>query len=153
MNRTRIALLALLLTVSQLGCDQSPLSPSERRQLALARVRWAQHGGPDYTVESRVSCFCPPEWSYWTRLTVRGGQVVQVEAAELFPFGLMPSISGWQTVEEIFTLIATPEPDVVRDMALKFDAQLGYPLEVRITCRQNILDCGSLREMRNLRIP
>lgn len=153
MSRARTGLLALLLTMPQLGCDQSPLSPSERRQLELARARWAQHGGPDYTVESRASCFCPPDWSNWTRVTVRGGVVVQVEAVDPLPGAPTPSIPGWPTVEEVFASISNANSEYIRELTVRFDPDFGYPLEVGTICKPEVLDCGGVREMRNLRIP
>ncbi|HLB55548.1 MAG TPA: DUF6174 domain-containing protein [Gemmatimonadales bacterium] len=152
-SQSRIALLVVLLVAPIPACSEGPLSPGQRHQLELARARWARGGSSDYTVESRIACFCPPHLSYWTRLTVRAGQIISTEPVEPLPDGIESSTLGWQTVDEVFAVIGSLDSDMIRAVTLRFDPVLGYPLEVRITCHENIQDCGVVREMRSLQLP
>ena len=152
MIRPGIGLAALILATAS-GCGDGPLSPSQRLQLAEARARWADGGSGDYTVEGRISCFCPSHLLLWTRLTVRAGQIVAAEPVEPPPDGIEPSLLGWRTVEEAFGMIEGFDSSVIRSVKLRFDSELGYPLEIRVTCHSNITDCGVVEEMRNLRFP
>jgi hypothetical protein len=151
--RLRLApLLAVVVLGGLSGCDDDhPLSSSEQRALAQARARWDANGGLNYTVESRIICFCPPQLAQWTRLTVRAGVVVEAVPVESLPDGLEPMLQGWQTVEELFEIIASPS-SVVANIDVTFDPTLGYPTSTAITCGPQIADCGSTRELRNLRI-
>ncbi|HVT38511.1 MAG TPA: DUF6174 domain-containing protein [Gemmatimonadaceae bacterium] len=143
---------ALILTIVACAGD-GPLSPGFARDVASARARWTQRGSADYTVESRVLCFCPSHMRFWSRLTVRGGAVVAAEFAEPVPSVYMESLLGWSTVEEVFSAAASASRDsIVRQLTGRFDAELGYPLEMAISCRQTALDCGVTYQMRNLRL-
>lgn len=150
MTRFRVALVTLVLAVSSGGCD-SPLSPEEGA-LARARAQWAQRGGENYTVESRVACFCPAYMNPWTELTVWNGTVIRAKPLEDLPEGWEPSTAGWQTVEELFDVIELGQgAPLIIDVDAAFDPSLGYPLRVSITCNETVADCESIREMRNLR--
>lgn len=132
------------------ACSSAPLSPNERRELELAEARWAQHGGLHYTVESRILCFCPPDLTQWTRLTVEGGEVVAADAVEPALFPEESSLSAWRTVEELFETLRNHSGDYLKDLEVTFDATLGYPLKVNIICDDNVQDCGTRIELRNL---
>ena len=134
------------------GCGDGPLSPAEQRQLAAARERWAQQGAPDYTVESRILCFCPPHLAVWTRLTVHGGVVVAAEPVEPAPAWVASSLLGWHDVEELFEIIGSDQGDYIRELTAAYDAVFGYPREISLTCHSNVTDCGVRYEMRNLSI-
>jgi hypothetical protein len=147
---TRLAVLtSIALAVSAGGCDGT-LSPDE--SLARARALWAANGSDDYTVESRIACFCPAYMYYWTKLTVVNGEVINAEPVEDLPEGWEPSTTGWQTVEELFDTIGQSVPPLIVDVDATFDPSLGYPRHVGITCNETVADCESVREMRNLRI-
>lgn len=150
MPRRFLTLLFLLSAAT--SCAEGPLSPGERTALREARARWARSGGPDYTVEARVGCFCMLHLNAWTRLTVRAGQLVSAVPVQPLPAGVTPSLGGWQTVEGLFARVGSPD-EIVRDVAVRFDAQRGYPLYASFGCGPDVLDCGSLYEMRNLTIP
>lgn len=146
----RSVLVALLVFAS--GCIDDPLSPGEERALREAKALWAAKGGPNYTVESKLSCFCPTHLAYWTKVTVRGGVVTSAEPMASLPQGAEPSIRGWSTIAELFARIETHD-NLVTDIDARYDAVLGYPLEVTITCKSTVSDCGSNYQTRNLTIP
>ncbi len=147
----RAGLLAMTL-VGGAGCSDGPLSPAERRELAVARNHWARKGSADYTVECRICCFCLPHLNFWTRLTVRGGKVTAAEPVETLPNGITPSLLGWHTVDELFSILESLSSDVLEDLMAQYDPTLGYPREISVTCHPNIQDCGSVYGMRNLQI-
>jgi hypothetical protein len=147
------AALPFVLVCLLAGCPlDDPLSPSEERDLRRSRALWDQKGSDDYTVESRISCFCSPHLNYLTRLTVRGGVVVQAEPVSPLPHGVEPLLQGWVTVDELFDRVRD-DHDFVRDVSVRFDRTLGYPLQVSITCHSNVTDCGVTYTMQNLTIP
>ncbi|MBC7893799.1 MAG: hypothetical protein H7066_00205 [Cytophagaceae bacterium] len=150
MRPLRSVLVAFLVLVS--GCFNDPLSSSEERQLREAKELWAEKGGLNYTVESRLSCFCPTHLAYWTKVTVRNGAVTAAEPVDPLPAFAEPSIVGWSTIAELFARIEERDA-VVTDIDARFDPALGYPLEVTIRCQSNVADCGSSYTTRNLTIP
>jgi hypothetical protein len=142
---------ATLIVVACTG--DGPLAPDFARDIASARARWAQRGSADYTVESRVVCFCPPHMGFWSRLTVRAGVVVAAEFAEPVPAIYVESLLGWSTVDGVFSAAeAASRESIVRQITGRFDATFGYPLEVTISCEPSVADCGTTYQMRNLRL-
>jgi hypothetical protein len=144
---------AVLVMCLVAGCGDDPLSIDEERDLARAMARWEREGSEDYTVEARISCFCSPHLLYWTRLTVQNGVLVAAEPVEELPDGYDGGnpLAGWLTVTQMFAA-ATDTPDIVKDVRVRFDAALGYPTRVETICDDNVADCGTVREMRDLRI-
>lgn len=138
----------LLLAAS---CGGHLLSPTERALFEGAVARWEQKGGPDYTVESRLLCFCAPYLTTWTRLTVRNDVLVSAEPLGPVFGGEEGSLIGWRTVLGAFEAIReVRDSDYAEDVTFSFDEELGYPLEVSVSCRGDITDCGSTLQMRNL---
>ena len=148
----RRGILASLCTLALVaGCSDYPLSPRDQRLLTQALVKWNQKGSVDYTIEARIVCFCPPHLAQWTRLTVRGGIVVAADPVEPPPEGAEPSLIGWLSVEEEFDRLSDP-PDILKEVEVRFDSQFGFPTYIRADCGPNVADCGSVHEMRNLRL-
>ena len=148
--RARLALISLL-GLTTAACADGVLSPSEHLRMSAARERWEEHGGPNYTVESRILCFCPPYLTTWTRLTVHDGVLVSAEPLAPIVGGEQGSLLGWLTVPQAFeAILEVSRSDYATEMTLQFDEALGYPLEFSVTCRSYILDCGSSHQMRNL---
>lgn len=143
---------AALLVVAVAACTDDPLSPSERADLRRSRALWESKGGPDYTVEARIGCYCVPHVNFWTRLTVRGGNVVAADPLQALPLGIPADTRGWHTVEEVFEIIQRDRADLV-DVAVRFDPTLGYPLQAAFTTDPAIADGDAVYEMRNLTIP
>jgi hypothetical protein len=148
--RARLALISLL-CLAVTACSNGVLSPSEHLRLSAARERWEEHGGPNYTVESRLLCFCAPYLTTWTRLTVHDGVLVSAEPLGPIFGGEEGSLLGWRTVTQVFeAIVEVSRSDYATEIDLRFDEALGYPLEFSVTCRSDILDCGSSHQMRNL---
>ena len=148
--RGRFALIPVLL-LTALACGDGALSPSEHLRLSAARERWEEHGGSSYTVESRILCFCPPYLTTWTRLTVHDGVLVSAEPLGPIFGGEEGSLLGWLTVPQAFeAILETSRSDYIKDMTVRFDESLGYPLEFSVICDSNVTDCGSSHQMRNL---
>ena len=144
---------AVALLVFASGCLlRDPLSPREERDLREAKALWASKGSQNYTVESRLSCFCPTHLAYWTKVTVRNGVVTAAEPVAPLPEYAQASIQGWSTIPELFARIEQRD-SYVTDIDVTFDPVLGYPRQVTIVCASNVADCGSSYSTRNLTIP
>jgi len=147
----RRGILASLCTLSLIAaCGDYPLSPHDQQLLTQALGKWSTKGSSSYIVEARISCFCPPHLAQWTQLTVRDGVVIAADPLESLPEGAEPSLSGWLTVEDEFERLTDP-PDILEEIEVRFDPELGYPTYIRADCGPNVADCGSVHEMRNLR--
>ena len=140
------------------ACDEtgpSALKDFDRAAFTQARARWQSAGIANYTIESRHSCFCPAYLNFWTRLTVRGGNIVEVDPVDPLPSGISSQRLGWWTVPQLFDFIESAADDDMRtQIAVSYDATLGYPKDVSMKCKPNIADCDAGFFQRSLtRIP
>ena len=149
----RRVLLALLFTL--VACGDGPLDPGERREIERARALWEQKRPASYTFEARISCFCDPAIAVWTELLVNGDQVMSVRPLQPLPSGLSGSKpEQWHTVNALFTLIEQAgAASFTKDVSASYDPTYGFPTRIQITCVDNVTDCGSTYEARNLQLP
>jgi hypothetical protein len=123
------------------GCS-SPFPPGELFELEDARRKWEARGFADYTFETRHDCFCLPEDVGPVRITVRDGVMTEVTMIET---GQPVSSSRWYTIEQLYDRIpGFAAADGVDDVAVQYDATLGYPISVSVSFEEGILDAGSL---------
>lgn len=146
----------ILLCLTLLGACSvvGPLSPDERRALNAAETRWKARSFADYSYEIRVSCYCPPELSRWTRVSVRGGQVTDAQPVELdSPFPIT-TLSLWRPIDSLFVMVRRSGADgdsYLADVDVSFDAMLGYPTRIEFRAKKGVADGGSLYELRDVR--
>ena len=132
------------------GCG-SPLSPSLRFELEKARALWESAAISNYTVESRIRCFCPGHLAVWTELSIRDNRVTDTQPLELLPPGSFATASGWQTVTDLFDRIEeSNQGESVKSVTVQYDPVLGYPQRIAVTCQSNVTDCGVTYEMRSV---
>jgi hypothetical protein len=146
--------LAAVLLVFACSSDNL-LSPQELRELGRAESRWNARAFPDYSYEIQQLCFCPPELNQWTRVSVRGGQVVAAVAVE--PDAQFPptTITYWQPIDSLFARLRQTASDhassgVYADVIVTFDATLGYPTYIEWKERPNVADAGAIYHVRNV---
>lgn len=131
------------------GCG-GPFAPSQRSQLEKARARWESAGITNYTVESRIRCFCPGYLGVWTRLSIRDNRVIDTQPLEPLPPG-DATTRGWSTVTDLFDRIKELiESESIKSVKVQYDPVLGYPQQIVMTCQSNVTDCGVTYEMRSV---
>lgn len=137
-----------------LGCSDEGMSPT-LREAASAEVRWRAQGLSHYTVEARVSCFCPPVLLEWHELTVADDSVIATR--RLGTQGIAPpdqtAAPAWfRSVEQTFADLRR-WPGSMRNNRLEgsFDAATGLPTRVSFITGPEIADGGSVREFRALK--
>ncbi len=147
----RPAPLLLALTML-LGCG-NPLAPSDLNEWAAAHARWNARPLPDYEFEIAIACFCSPELNAGNRVSVRGGQVVEVRAlasGESYPVSML---SYWPTIDGMFERVASArEWDGVNRITVTYDPTLGYPTFLDINYDRNIQDAGVVYQISNLQL-
>ena len=89
-------------------------------------------------------------------MTVENGTVNKAVALEPFDPGrrAMAALDAWPTVDKMFDKIGSikrRELGVEINIESTYDPVLGYPLRVRIRCKPETGDCGTLYEFRNLK--
>jgi hypothetical protein len=89
------------------GCDDDSgiVGPEDIAELARAETKWNARPFADYSYEIRTFCFCPPEIVRWTRVSVRGGVVVDAEAVEPDPNFPITNQMWWHPVDSVFATL------------------------------------------------
>jgi hypothetical protein len=147
--------LILALAFAVTACDNDIVGPRELARLADAEARWNARGFADYSYEIRTFCFCPPEINRWTRVTVRGGVVVDAEAVEPDPNFPISTLSLWVPVDSLFAnlhrAMTSNESDIYLDaIVVAYDQALGFPTSIEYRAKKNIADGGSTTTVRNV---
>ncbi|HEX6315161.1 MAG TPA: DUF6174 domain-containing protein [Gemmatimonadaceae bacterium] len=137
------------------ACDSSIVDPRDFEVLASAEARWKARPFADYSYEIRVGCFCPPEVTRWTRVSVRDGAVVAVEAVEPDPAFPITNTQYWEPIDSIFVDLRLTMEDPATDTYLdaiivSYHATLGYPTSIEYRAKPNVVDGGSVHSLRNV---
>jgi hypothetical protein len=130
--------------VDSLRADPSPVSAGAddtdgEAALAANRQRWAAQGAADYQFTYTRGCFCPPQYRGPFDVTVRGGAVTDVvyrgegEPADR-------ALSEFQTVEDLFDLIAEAYDRKAARVDVTYDAATGQPSDVYIDYDEQMAD-------------
>jgi hypothetical protein len=139
----------VLVAVVAACADVRPLDPVNEWE--VARARWAERGPSHYTYESRSTCFCIVNVTFWHRVEVKDGQVIGVTRLQDFPFPDLPTPSAWQTIPVLFDRARPAEASsVVVERIVEYDPALGYPRRIDVRCSRMVADCDNTVETRNL---
>jgi hypothetical protein len=157
--RRLVILIGVTLAACHLGepfANPDPLSYEETVLTLQAEARWKARPFPDYSYETRTLCFCPPEIARWTRVFVRGGAVVAVEAVEPDPNAPVGLIAYFDPIDTLFATlkrsIGSAEARLAyADITVEFDPVLGYPTTIHYQSKPEIADGGATYMVRNVR--
>jgi hypothetical protein len=139
------------------ACEASAFfDPRDFRELAEAEAQWKARSFADYTYEIRILCFCPPEISQWTRVTVRAGTVTAAEAVEPNPNNPITTLQYWDPIDSLFADVRRTMTDpasraYLDAVVIEYDPELRYPTNIEYRAKSNVADGGSQFLLRNVR--
>ncbi|HSA54316.1 MAG TPA: DUF6174 domain-containing protein [Gemmatimonadaceae bacterium] len=150
-------LLMTLLMMPLVACSSSRLvGPREFQRFVAAESTWRSRPFQDYSYEIRSLCFCSPEVTRWTRVSVREGAVVAAEAVEPDPDFPITLLELWHPIDSLFAqLRRTFEDPSARShleaIVVSYDPELGFPTHLEYRAKPTIADGGSTHMLRNVR--
>jgi len=118
-------MVAVLLVAAVAGCSDSPLEQAAD-DLEAARERWLASGASSYRYNVRLSCFCGPEALRAVTVTVANGVTVSALYADSGTVADTTQLRGLLTVEQLFARVAETIEGRPDELAVQFDATLGY---------------------------
>lgn len=139
------------------GCEITDIvDPRDFRELAAAEAQWRARSFGDYSYEIRILCFCPPEITQWTRVTVRDGAVTAAEAVDLNPAYPITTLQYWEPIDSLFvdlrrTMTDRASQTYLDAIVAEYDPELGYPTNIEYRAKANVMDGGSQFLLRNVR--
>jgi len=154
--RTLMTVMALSVSAMLTACDSSGIAgPGDIRRLADAKRLWESRSFTDYTYEIRTSCFCPPELNQWSRVEVRNGAVVDVDAVDPDPTFPITTISWWQPIDTLFADIERAISSGGFNSAyarvdVTYDSRYGFPTSIEYVSKPTVADAGASISVRNV---
>jgi hypothetical protein len=143
----RVAGTAAVILVA--ACETSSIvDPGDLRILKAAEARWKARPFADYSYEIRVLCFCPPQITEWTRVTVRSGVVTSAEAVDPDPNVPIDNLRYWVPIDSLFVDLRLTMTDralrtYLDAIVVDYDPDLGYPTKIEYRAKTNVIDGGS----------
>jgi hypothetical protein len=95
----------------------------------------------NYDFVFQVSCFCDTQGPNPAKLTVRGGAVTSVSAADsAVSHGITPPLSSYPTVDSLFSILERAQKATPTGVTVNFDPTYHYPSRISIDPVQNAVD-------------
>jgi hypothetical protein len=147
------ALSYLLCAVAFFGSCTDPGNVTDFSNIADPMERWNAYHVRDYTIRQRRLCFCP-DGGIPFEITIRQDTIVA--AANSISRDPVPS-ADWvrfRTVEELFQLVRTIDPESVASFQVSYDSRFGFPSRVYVDPWQDAFDeqYGYVTELVALRL-
>lgn len=133
------ALAALMLLLAGCAVLEPEPDADDRRTLARARALWARVGPESYRYVYAPRCDCPPTVARATWVTVQQGVVTEatyLDGDE--PVNIGPHVYG--TVDSLFARVQRAYDLHAAEVRVRYDPELGYPVDVWIDWRRDIAD-------------
>ena len=136
----RPAMLACLFAITACAVLEPEPGAADRRALSRNRTLWQRVGPQSYRYVYLPRCGeCAPTYQRATWVTVQKGIVVDAEYVD----GTDPVLTGPQvyaTVDSLFALVERAYDNHAADVRVTYDATFGYPTEVWIDWRRDMVD-------------
>ena len=112
-----------------------------RKELIQNRALWAAQGITNYEMEFRWNCFCTPDYVAPVILSVTRGDIIDsvVFAENKLPVDRKFS-ADYSSIDGLFDLIQGAIDRPAFHIAVKYHAELGYPLSAAIDYDRRIAD-------------
>ncbi|MBU1095230.1 MAG: hypothetical protein KKB34_02010 [Bacteroidetes bacterium] len=131
-------------------CDANPIN-SESLDLESAKAKWNNKRIYSYTINEKVDCFCLNAGKFF-EITVSGNTINKVvnikNGQELDP----QYWSLFQTVDDLFLLIDSLNPESMAKFEVDYNKSLGYPSMLNLDYSSQIADEEINYTLNNLQI-
>lgn len=143
--RTTIAYLIVAVAAIGSSCTAAPTQPPlppEVQALTTARTRFATPPRPTYSFTWTQSCFCSADTTRPMRVTVTNGAItsaVFVDSQQPVDGTIRANL---KTIDGVFAMIQSAIDQDFDEVAVMYDAQVGYPRSVSLNPAQGAADAG-----------
>ena len=133
---------AFLVTCKDMGTGtQYPTQgiSEDHSDIADPYARWQAYHLTSYVIDEQHSCFCAYGGEV-CRVCVRDNKVIDVikKSDGTSIFAQMPQT--FKTVDELFALASSINPDSVASVVIQYDARFGFPKLISVNPRLQIAD-------------
>ncbi|HLB01428.1 MAG TPA: DUF6174 domain-containing protein [Bacteroidota bacterium] len=133
-----LATMCAAVSLLSVSCSEGGLEP-DYSSIADPMARWEAYKYTDYTIEQVLSCFCP-YGGIPIKVVVRNRQVFKVyQAGNGFT---LPAAywSQFQSIDGLFDVAESVNPDSVSVFTVEYDARYGFPTVIFVDPSDTIAD-------------
>jgi hypothetical protein len=105
---------------------------SQQADLLRAQNRWERGWRGDYVYETAIQCFCLAEVRAPVDVTVVGGEIASMVYATSEFTGTPAASDLYLTIDGLFAFLQDAIDQDAHRITVRYDAQLGYPVEAFI---------------------
>lgn len=155
--KTRLALatavsgLALVVATLAMGCGSNRYGELQR-QLNTSKQQWAAQKAINYSYTLKIGSFSPPEVTSPVVITVKDGAPYTIVYVADGKPATNSTFQRVDTVEELFGIIQQAIDTKADEIYVSFDANLGYPVEIRLDPKKDAVDEELTYTVSNLKI-
>ena len=111
----------------------------DHSNIADPGARWQAYNLTSYVIEQQSSCFCPFGGDV-CRVYVRNNKVVDVVKKSDGKSILEQTPQRYKTLDELFTLASSINPDSVASLVIQYDQRFGFPNLISVDYSVQIAD-------------
>ena len=145
MTRSTFVIFIACLSLAGSGCKDSGADAStsysiteDHSNIVDPEARWHAYRLSDYVLEQQRSCFCVPDGL--CDIYVKNNVVVDVIRKQDGRSIMPDAAARYKTVEDLFALTRTFNPDSVASMTIEFDRRFGYPKLIAVDISAQMTD-------------
>lgn len=117
------------LTCRDLGVDERHRTASiseDYSQIVDPKTRWQAYGLRDYVIDQQHGCFCPDADQVF-EIYVRNNDIVEIIRKSDHRPVSMVYLGQYKTIDDLFTLVTSIDPDSVDYLSVIYDTRFGFP--------------------------
>jgi len=145
------AVALVLLGVLAVGCRPDRYSEL-RRQLKTSEQQWAAQKAANYSYTLKIGAFAPPEITSPVLVTVKDGAPYSIVYVADGKPATNTFFERANTVDKLFGIIQQAIGNKYDETYAAFEADLGYPVEIRLDPQKTAIDEESTYTVSNLKI-
>lgn len=133
-------------------CSDNSTNPLDKdfRIYKNARDRWDAYALDKYSINQTVLCYCPNAGEPY-KLSVAGDSILSAQNVRTGNYVTDHSIIVFRTVDEIFDLIESVDPDSVAYINVEYHERYGYPTQLYIDYNAQMADEEMGYQMKDLK--
>lgn len=107
--------------------------------IADPHTRWNAYNIKNYVIEQQISCFCPDALEIY-RIFVRNNEIIDVIKKSDGKSVLNQLPHQFKTVDDLFALAGSINPDSVALIEVQYDQRFGFPKYIYVDSSSEIAD-------------
>ena len=145
--RLLICVVLSVLLIGLLGCEDAGIGvryftepiKEDHGNITDPRARWQAYNLTSYVIDQQSSCFCPYGGDV-CKVYVQDNKVIDVITLSDGQSIFAQAPRRYKTVDELFALVSSINPDSVASLIVQYDTRFGFPAFISVDYSTQIAD-------------